>query len=166
MRRKFVAFNKVVKISTEMQEMINKLMGTGMYPGESDIFREGLVQLFRKVDPPYLRPSINEEIKKEVLKKTQLIKAIPDKEFIDQNMIDHQYYTDGEGKEWVLYRRMSNYLGAIPVEMAKDWIIAKDPLYLWHQENYELDTISYEQRLKDQTQRTVLLTQHGLEIND
>lgn len=164
MRKKIVTIFKSVRIHQNHQNMLDDLIVSGVHASENEIFRQALNDYYRKQNPPYLRPSVNEQIKAEELKKIQDMNATPDEEFARKHVKDPYFFVDMEGKKWLLFRRVGHYLGGIPIEMVKEWVTKKDPMFLWHQENFDLDTDSYESRLTSPLTIETLLVQHGLDV--
>lgn len=121
-----------ITFSKGHDEMINELLATGKFLSTDDVIRQALVVFHAKIKPPYLRPTINQEIKMEKIKKEKEYEAIPDEEIA--NSIPGTYiYTDDDGKKFMFYRALGNDIGVVPLEKVKEWVNDKEnTAYKYH----------------------------------
>lgn len=143
---------KNFKITDMQQQKLDELLAQGSFATESDILRQALDLLHRKYSPPYLQPTINQEEKIEKVKKEKASRAIPDEQFVEENLEGVLIYKDLNEKKWLFYRKVGNYIDAFPLEQVKDWVHKKDFSYQWHNENEANQVMTYELWLTEQTQ--------------
>lgn len=149
MRKKFVFIQKTIKISEIQQKKLDDIMATGSFAVEADIFRQGLDAIHRKIMPPYLQPTAAGEMKREKIDKEKAFAAIPDEEFVANNLEDVYIYTDEDNVKWVLFRTMGNDIGAVMLSNVKEWVRSKDPEYVYHKQVANDGHKPYEEVLND-----------------
>lgn len=165
-RSKFVFKQKIVKISEVQQKSIEEMMNSGRFSSEADIFRQALEMFYRKFQPPYLKPTINQEIKIQKREKEIEIQNIPDEEFVAQNLEDVMIYTDTENVKFVLIRWIGNSIGAIPLTEIKTWFADKDdPIVKTHVAMANTGQTPYETFLTFNSTRQFLNERFGVAIN-
>jgi hypothetical protein len=135
-RYKFVFKQKIVKISETQQNMLDEIMQSGKFPTEAEAFRQGLVMIHNKLFPPYLRPSVNQEIKREKHEKEKAFNSVPDEEFA-KTLKGTEIYTDEDGQKFLLFRAIGNYIGAVPLSIVKEWASKDNQEYNYHKQIIE-----------------------------
>lgn len=149
-----------------MQNNLHELMATGNYASEAEIFRQAVAELYRSINPPYLRPSPAGQIKQKKLEKEKAIEAIPDEEFATKNLEDVFIFTDEENNKWVLYRKIGNYVGAVALAEIKDWVKANDPEYNYHKAVAgDPKHLPYDKELENSSVRKHLAEHYGVVIS-
>ena len=165
MRKKFVHIQKTIKISEQQVKLLNEIMETGVFAVEADIFRQGLALMHKKfTTPEYLKDTPAASVKREKIHKEKVFRSIPDEEFAMKEMEDIYILTDEENKKWVLWRKVGNFVGATPLEEIKDWVKSGDPEYNYHKSVAGQGHEPYEEELKNDTIRKILVENYGVAI--
>lgn len=164
-RSKFVFKQKIVKISEVQQKSIEEMMDSGRFASEADIFRQALEMFYRKFIPPYLKPTVNQEMKRSKINKELAVAAIPDEDFVAKSLEDVMIYTDNENVKWVLYREIGNGVGAVKLTEIKEWVKDENNyLYTIHKQTAGTVPLTYKESLTHNSTRQWLNQRFGVAI--
>lgn len=162
---KIKTFVKSIVFTDLAMQQVLEIMQTKNVMSFSQAVRDAIFEYHRKVNPPYLKPSVSEEGKIEAKKKEEVLRAVPDEVFLADNLQDCMIYTDEDQAKWVLFRKISNYVGAVQLDKIKDWVNSKDPEFMFHQQKASVESNPpYEKELEDPRIRQVLQEQYGVAI--
>lgn len=149
-----------------LENMMEDLLATGRFLSYDDIIRKGIAMVYDSINPPYRKPTVNQEIKIEKRVKEIQIRNIPDEEFVAQNLEDVMIYTDNDGQKFVLIRWLGNSIGAVPLSGIKDWFADKDdPIVKTHVQMANSGQLPYLEKLTSNSTRQWLNERFGVAIN-
>lgn len=161
---KVKTFVKSIVFTDPANQMALEIMEIKGLLSFSQAVRDAIFEYHKKIKPAYLDLTPAGEMKQEKIVKERILKNIPDKEFAEKYLEDISFYTDSNNVEWVLFRKVGNYVGAVMLSDIKQWIKNKNPEYNYHIQVAKQGHASYESALEDKLIRQTLAEQYGVAI--
>jgi len=134
---------KVIKIHPSQQEMLDACTNNWGIISESDVFRQALTFFYRKMEPQYLKPSIQQMEKIDKRTEEEKMAAMSNEDWVEQ-IGRMKVVENADGEKYVVYFAIP-YPRAVKLEKAKEFFMEVSPGSL----TYHLQRFSREDMGKD-----------------
>lgn len=118
---------KVVKITPQLQEMLDTFTEKWGFISESEVIRQAILFYYRKMEPEYLKPSFKQVEKKREQEERERVSAMTNEEYAE-NIMKARILRDKDGKKYAITLLLANKIKITPLEQIKI-MDEQDPFY-------------------------------------
>jgi hypothetical protein len=102
------------------QNMLDELLSRWGFINESEVIRQAITVFYRKYEPEYLKPSVNQQEKLKQVEEREKMAAMTDEDYV-KDIIRGEVLTAASGAKYCAIHFFGNSAKAIPLEEARDY---------------------------------------------